>query len=53
MVILSTIDLRESKRAWARDHFDTNSRDNHETFDGKLRPLDTILRNGAIRSEET
>ncbi len=43
----------EAKRTWVRDHYDETSRSNYETLEGKLRLLDTILRNKWIQPDET
>jgi uncharacterized protein DUF3806 len=43
----------EAKRAWVRDHYDEAARHKYETLDGKLRLLDTILRNKWIAPDET
>jgi hypothetical protein len=47
-----TADL-EAKRKWVRDHYDETSRHKYDTLDGKLRLLDTILRNKWIAPDET
>jgi uncharacterized protein DUF3806 len=43
----------EAKRAWVRDHYAEAARHKYETLDGKLRLLDTILRNKWIAPDET
>src|SRR5262245_1550075 len=43
----------EAKRAWVREHYDEAARDKYDTIDGKLRLLDTILRNRWIAPDET
>lgn len=43
----------EAKRTWVRDHYDEEARHNYDTLEGKLRLLDTILRNKWIASDET
>ena len=47
-----TADL-EAKRTWAREHYDEAARYKYDTLDGKLRLLDTILRNKWIAPDET
>ena len=42
----------EAKRACVRDHYDEAARHKYETLDGKLRLLDTILRNKWIAPDE-
>src|SRR5499433_3377924 len=43
----------EAKRSWVRNHYDERARHKYDTLDGKLRLLDTILRNKWIASSET
>ena len=43
----------EAKRTWVRDHYDEASRHKYDSLEGKLRLLDTILRNNWIASTET
>jgi hypothetical protein len=43
----------EAKRTWVRDHYDEGARHQYDTLDGKLRLLDTILRNKWIAPDET
>jgi hypothetical protein len=43
----------EAKRNWVRDHYEASAQHAYETLDGKLRLLDTILRNRWIAPEET
>ena len=43
----------EAKRTWVREHYDENARHKYETLEGKLRLLDTILRNKWIAAGET
>ena len=43
----------DAKRTWVREHYDESSRDKYDMLDGKLRLLDTILRNQWIAPEET
>ena len=43
----------ETQRSWVRDHYDEAVRRHHETIDGKLRLLDTILRSNWIEPSET
>ena len=43
----------EAKRTWVREHYDEAARHKYETLQGKLRLLDTILRNRWIAAEET
>ena len=43
----------EAKRKWVRDHYDESAQHEYDTLEGKLRLLDTILRNRWIAPEET
>jgi len=43
----------EAKRSWVRNHFDEKARHKYDTLDGKLRLLDTILRNKWVAPNET
>lgn len=43
----------EAQRSWVRNHYDEGSRGSYETVEGKLRLLDTILKQGWIDSTET
>lgn len=55
MLPLTEVELRdlEAKRRWVREHLDESSRDQYETLEGKLRLLDTIIRNDWIDPRET
>jgi hypothetical protein len=43
----------EKQRTWVRDHYDPESRHHYDTLDGKLRLLETILRENWIKPNET
>jgi len=43
----------EAKRSWVRNHYDAGARHKYDTLEGKLRVLDTILRNKWIAPNET
>jgi hypothetical protein len=43
----------EAKRSWVRDHYDETARHKYDAVEGKLRLLDTILRNKWIAPDET
>lgn len=43
----------EAKRRWVRDHYDESARGEYQSIEGKLRLLDTILRNKWINPDET
>lgn len=43
----------EEQREWVRNHFEPEARHNYETVDGKLRLIDTILKNNWIGPDET
>lgn len=43
----------EEQRIWVRDHYNSEARHKFETIDGKLRLIDTILKEGWITSDET
>ncbi len=43
----------EAKRKWVREHYDETARHEYETLHGKLRLLDTILRNKWVEPTET
>jgi hypothetical protein len=42
-----------AKRTWVREHYDEAARHKYDTLDGKLRLIDTILRNKWIAPGET
>ena len=42
-----------AKRAWVCQHYDEAARHKYDTLDGKLRLIDTILRNKWIAPDET
>lgn len=43
----------EAKRTWVREHYDEAARHEYDTLEGKLRLLDTILRNKWVAPDET
>lgn len=43
----------EKQRTWVRDHYDPESRHHYDTLDGKLRLLETILKENWIKANET
>jgi hypothetical protein len=43
----------ESQRSWVRNHYDPAARHQYDTLEGKLRLLETILRENWIRPNET
>ena len=43
----------ERQRTWVRDHYEPDARHQHETIEGKLRLLDTIIRASWIDPTET
>jgi hypothetical protein len=52
---LSATDISrlESQRSWVRNHYDPDARHQYDTLEGKLRLLETILRENWIRPNET
>jgi hypothetical protein len=46
-------DRIEAQRVWVRDHYEPASRSQYDTLEGKLRLLDTILREKWIGPTET
>jgi uncharacterized protein DUF3806 len=42
----------ESQRSWVRNHYDPEARHQYDTLEGKLRLLETILRENWIRPSE-
>ena len=43
----------EAQRTWVRDHYSEDTRHQYDLLDGKLRLLDTILKNKWIAANET
>jgi Domain of unknown function (DUF3806) len=43
----------EKQRAWVRDHYDPGARHQYDTLEGKLRLVETILRENWIDATET
>jgi len=43
----------EQQRAWVRDHYEPDARDQYQTIEGKLRLLETITNSGWIEPTET
>lgn len=43
----------EAQRTWVRDHYSEDARQQYDQLDGKLRLLDTILKNRWIAAGET
>jgi len=43
----------EAQRTWVRDHYSEDTRRQYDLLDGKLRLLDTILKNKWIAADET
>jgi NAD-dependent SIR2 family protein deacetylase len=52
---LSGVDAEDvaAKRKWVREHYTPETEHKYETLDGKLRLLDTILKNNWIEKTET
>ena len=52
---LNAVDIAdlEAKRTWVREHYDEAARHEYDTLEGKLRLLDTILRNKWVAPDET
>ena len=43
----------EAKRTWVRNHYTGGARQEYDSLEGKLRLLDTVLRNKWIATDET